>query len=122
MASDRHARLVRFVTAEAGEYFRTGVRYTSFGWEVLYRRDDLPDQRLKERNQAIVDRVRDYEPLREEGSPFGDARASIELYEDGVLIHLREAEQSGVVLAFEVDIAQNLAGFVVKCRQTLQSS
>ncbi|MEE6211063.1 hypothetical protein U3A55_13000 [Salarchaeum sp. III] len=121
MAGDRHARLVRLVNAEAGDYFRTGVRYTSFGWEVLYRRDDLPDQRLRERNQAIVDCARDHEPLREQDSPFGDVRASVELYEDGVLIHLREGAQNGVVLAFEVDIAKNLAGFVVKCQQTLQS-
>ncbi|MGB9986664.1 hypothetical protein [Salarchaeum japonicum] len=120
MASDRHARLVRLVQAEAGDAFRTGARYTASGLEVLYRRNDLPEQRLRERSQSIVDRARDHEPLREPDSPFGDVRASVELYEDGVLIHLREGPQSGVVLAFEVGIAQNLAGFVVKCQRTLQ--
>jgi len=118
----RHYELVKLVRERARGYFRTAVRYTADDWSVIYRREDLPDERSKRRSGRIVDQVREREPLREPDSPFGEFESIVELYENGVFIVIRESETSGVLLSLERGAAESLASFVVECERVVAPS
>lgn len=122
MVERRHQRLVRFVAERARQNFRTAVRFTADNWDVIYRRDDLPNDRSRRRSADIVERVREREPLREPDSPFGDFESCVELYEQGVFVVIKESATAGVVLSLEREAAQSLAGFVVECERVLDRS
>ncbi|GGM66830.1 hypothetical protein J2752_000119 [Halarchaeum rubridurum] len=115
----RHYELVKLVRERARGYFRTAVRYTADDWSVIYRRGDLPDERPQRRSNAIVEKIREREPLREPDSPFGEFESVVELYEGGVFIVIRESPSAGVVLSLERGAAESLASFVVECERTV---
>ncbi|WP_435096792.1 hypothetical protein [Halarchaeum sp. P4] len=117
MTERRYQTLVQFVSTRAQRYFRTAVHYTEDGWEALYRRGDLPAERAERRTSAVVEKARARDPLREPDSPFGDLDATVELYENGVFIIIRESATEGVIVSLERDAARNLAGFVVECER-----
>ncbi|GAA0297381.1 hypothetical protein [Halarchaeum salinum] len=119
MADRRHYELVKFVRSRARQNFRTAVHYTGDDWEVIYRRDDLSDERSQRRSGGIVERVREREPLREPDSPFGTFESCVELYEGGVFMVVKESPTAGVVVSLEREAAQNLAGFVIACERVL---
>ncbi|GGN23165.1 hypothetical protein [Halarchaeum nitratireducens] len=115
----RHYELVKLVRERARGYFRTAVRYTDDDWHVIYRRQDLPDERSKRRSGRIIAKIREREPLRELDSPFGEFESVVELYENGVFIVIRESETAGVVLSLERGAAESLASFVVECERVV---
>ncbi|GAD52447.1 hypothetical protein MBEHAL_1207 [Halarchaeum acidiphilum MH1-52-1] len=117
MPDRRHYELVEFVRSRARRLFRTAVHYTADDWEIIYRRDDLPDDPPEHRTATIVKGVREREPLRQPGNPLGDFQSVVELYEHGVVVVVAESATAGVVLSLEREAASDLAGFVVECER-----
>lgn len=121
MTAERYERLTKFVEQRAGDYFRTAISFTEDDWELLYRRSDLPRERVEKRGDEIVDRVRRQEPAREPDGPFGEFAAAIQLYENGVFAIIREGASEGVLISLESEAARSLASFIHECRRVLRS-
>lgn len=114
--------LHRFVTERAGDAYRTAVTYDADGWKPLHVREDLRTQSLKRSLPGAIERARETEALFREDDypPLGEAKATTELHEDGVVIHFREGEKSGTIVSLDRDAARRLAGFVAECLSIIE--
>jgi hypothetical protein len=122
--NDRYQGLVRLVEKQAGENFRSAIRYDEDGWTALYIRKDLATADLQRVVPGLTQRARDAEPLirEQDYDGLGAQRASISLHAKAVLIHYREGEDAGVVVTLDKDVARNLADFVARCEGILEAS
>lgn len=72
---------------------------------------------------TLIQRLREQEPIiQEEYRRLGETQATVELHENGVLLHFRETETDGVAISLDHDAAQELADFVDQCQAALSGS
>lgn len=119
--AEKYERLVRLVENRAGDAFRGAIRYHEGGHTVLYLRDDVATDALRDAVGGLVDRARAYEPLsRPESYPdLGATQATVELYGVAAIIHFREGPNAGVLVSLDRDVAQGLGAFVTRCTSVL---
>lgn len=110
-------RLVEVAHDRAEDNFRGAGRYTPADTDVLYHRDDLDEETLRERVEQAAERARDRLPLVEDD--LGGWRAGFELHEDAFLVHLRAADGEGAVVSLEPTEAGHLADLVKECHLAL---
>ena len=124
MADEEYQDLLQLVRGRAGEAFRAAVKYDQDGWTMLYIRDDVATQELRDALDAILDRVRSSDPFVEPDvyQQIGETQATVELHERAALIHLRETSDQGVVVSLDRDIAPGLGQFVNRCNSVLDGS
>lgn len=113
--------LLRLVQSRAGDSFRSAFCYDTDDWEALYLRGDVATEELRDSISVLFEQVRAHEPILR-GSEYdrlGETRATVELYDDGVLLHFQKSETEGVVVTLDYEAARSLAGFVEQCNRVL---
>lgn len=109
--------LVAFVEERAGETLRVIAEVEQPEYTVHYRRDDLQREAVVER----MDRIHAKRTVaRNAGSDdglagVGETRATVEIREEAVVVHLLVEPDRRYVLEFEHSAARNLTSFLGKC-------
>lgn len=121
MARESAANLTTFVRNRAGESLRTVVPYDGRTYTVHYLRDDLTEPDVLARLEEVLANVISGGGRRDEKirSEFGTLSASVQIREDGVIMHFPKSTDSGVLLSFESAVAKQLDDFVGECLRRL---
>lgn len=121
MTRDRHRRLCEFVEDRVGDSLRGMVFYDESDWEAVYIRPDLATQELRAGLDDICDRARDARSLIREADypPLGATAATVEVHENGVVLHFPEEPGSGTLVSIDRSVARDLSEFVVECTEVL---
>lgn len=123
MEKDECRDFAQVVHHHAGDTFRSVFRYTDDDWTALYVRDDVATDDLQSVISTLIQRLREQEPvIQEEYGRLGETRATVELHEDGVLLHFRETETDGVAVSLDREAAQELSTFIDQCQAALPDS
>jgi len=122
MVDERHRELHEFVADRAGESYRSAFHYEADDWHTIFVREDLPDE-LRESIPAAIERAREQRALlrEEDYPPLGDAEATTEVHEHGVIVHFTLGPNRGTLISLDRDAARRLAGFVSQCLSILRS-
>ncbi|WP_123534547.1 hypothetical protein [Halosimplex salinum] len=122
MPENRYQPLLQLVHNRAGDSFRGSVRYDADEWSVLYLRDDVATERLRDSMPSIVERAREAEPIVPQSTydTLGETQATVELHDHAALLHFRETPTSGVIVSLDRDVAQGLGQFVNGCNAVLE--
>lgn len=122
MPPDSHRRVAEFCRQRARDQFRAAVSYDEDGWEVVALREDLRTPELKRAlprlHRLLLDRD-DVVPASEYPA-LGETVATTEVHEDGVVLHFREGERSGLVVTLDREVGQQLVGFLETCADMLR--
>ncbi|AQL41882.1 hypothetical protein BV210_03745 [Halorientalis sp. IM1011] len=121
MTDEQYQKLLQLVRGRAGDAVRAVLQYDAHDWTMLYIRDDVATEGLRDALDDLVDRVRDRDPVvtRESYGGIGETQATVELHAAAALVHLRESDTAGVVVSLDRDIAQGLGQFVNRCNVVL---
>jgi hypothetical protein len=121
MPTDRYQPLLQLVHNRAGDAFRGAFRYDADAWEVLYLRDDVATEQLRDSMDALVDRARAAEPMvpQDVYDRVGETQAVVELHDRAALLHFRESPTDGIIVSLDRDVAQGLGQFVNSCKAVL---
>ncbi|MFC7142614.1 hypothetical protein ACFQMA_22620 [Halosimplex aquaticum] len=121
MPANRYQPLLQLVHSRAGDAFRGAIRYYADDWSVLYLRDDVATERLRDSLDTIVGRARAAESIvpDEAYDRLGETQAAVELHDRAVLLHFREAPTEGILVSLDRDVAQALGQFVNSCNAVL---
>lgn len=109
--------LVPFVEQEAGPSLRAIAEYEQTEVELLYRRDDLPRDEITARVDTIHESIRwawnpdESDVVRE----LGAKRATIQVRENAVIVHLPASDDHGYLIGLEPDAARNLTTSIGEC-------
>jgi hypothetical protein len=124
MTTSEYSDLIRMIHDHVDGLFRAAFSYTAAGWEAEYIREDLQTRELRENIPMILERVRGNRTMIDSGDyrKLGEARATVELYDNGVLIHFRNSDSGGILVSLEAEAARDLAGFVDECAGVLTES
>lgn len=122
MPPDRYQPLLQLIHGRAGDSFRAAIWYDADEWVVLYVRDDVATEQLRDSIPKVADRVRAAEPLipEEMYDRLGDTQAVVELHDTAVLLHFRETQTQGIMVSLDRDVAQGLGQFVNSCNTVLE--
>ncbi|MFC7165427.1 hypothetical protein [Halospeciosus flavus] len=104
-----------------GESLRAICSYDESGYEIHYIREDIRETNFEERTETMTRRARDWRPLEDEGGPLGERRATLELWDESLFIHLPEDETRGLLFAVEPEVGRKLTGFVEECWTALEN-
>ena len=118
MPSESTDALASYLLERAGSSLRAVVRYDGESYTVGYVRDDLsgtPDRVYEVLSNIVHADSRD-EEMREE---FGAVRASVQVRERGLLVHLPTDDDAGVLVSLESDVAAQLGDFVTQCERRI---
>ena len=122
MPADRYQPLLQLVHSRAGDSFRGAVRYDADDWSVLYIRDELATDKLRNSMATIVERARNSEPVvpEDQYEQMGATQALVELHDSAVLLHFREGPSRGLIASLDRDVAQGLGQFINSCNSVLE--
>ena len=110
--------LVSFVERQAGESLRAIAEYDNADIELLYLRNDLHQREISDRVETIHDNITwVWNPKEDEKviSKLGEKRATVQVREDAVIIHLLAERKQGYLIGLEPDAARNLTTFLGEC-------
>ncbi|SEN19958.1 hypothetical protein SAMN05216388_100238 [Halorientalis persicus] len=124
MTDEQYQELLQLVRGRAGEAFRAALKYDQHDCTMLYIRDDVATQELRDALDTLVDRARNSGPVAKTDvyRGIGETQAIVELHERAALIHLRETSNRGVIVSLDRDIAQGLGNFVTRCNGVLSGN
>lgn len=124
MENDRHEALVDFLDAQASNALRGILAYDEDGWEALRIREEFVTDELKDALADFHERLDDrYTIVREEEyEPLGEVQATVEIHEEGVLLHFRKSPETGVVVTLDRKAAHRLATFIDQCVTILEQT
>lgn len=114
--------LVSFVQRRAGESLRAIAEYETADLDLLYYRDDLPKTEITERVDTIHDNITwAWNPGDEEVvSKLGAKRATVQVREEAVVIHLLKGVNHGYLIGLEPGAARNLTTFLGECLDRIE--
>ncbi|MFD1588528.1 hypothetical protein ACFR9U_16240 [Halorientalis brevis] len=109
--------LVSFVKQEAGNYARAVGKFEGIESELQYCRDDLNPATVTNRFELIHDNISwSWSPPEDElDEQLGQKRASLQVRENAVILHLPTGHDEGVLIALEPEAASNLTTFIGTC-------
>ena len=110
----RYRRLLETVRDRTGGALRGAAAYGTDDGRLLYCRDD-------DARDALCCAAGCPGRGADDDSRGDQRRAIVELYDDSVVIHIREGPESGVVLSLDPGVARQLGGFVDECTAALCS-
>jgi len=124
VTEERYQALRDQVHTRAGDAVRAIARYGTDDWELLYVREDVATDGLREAAPTLVERARDREPIITPDSYdlVGSTQATVELHELAAVVFLHESPTEGVVISLERDVAQGLGQFVNSCTAVLRDT
>ena len=109
--------LVPFVEQRAGESLRAIAEYGKTDVDLIYYRDDLPKTEVSKRVNTIHNNITwAWNPGDDEiVSELGVKRATLQVREEAVIIHLLEEVNHGYLIGLEPDAARDLTTFLGEC-------
>lgn len=109
--------LVTFARQRAGEYLRAVAEYERTEFHLLYYRDDLDRATIAERVDTIHDNITwSWNPDDDEGvAALGEKRATLQIREQAVILHLLEGRHRGYLVGLDPAAARDLTSFVGEC-------
>lgn len=109
--------LVKFVRKEAGKSLRAVVEYDHTDIEVLHHREGLTEETVVRRTRSIYDQVVQVSGSQEDAltDELGRKRATLQVREEVVIIHLLESQLQGHIISLEPDAARDLTTFLAEC-------
>lgn len=120
MAADAYRRFMARIHQQAGQSLRAVLQYDTTSWELLYLRDELRNDALQEAIPNMVDRLRDRTFVTtDEYDRLGEPLATVEVHTDAVLLHFREAADSGVIVTLDRAVAERVSTFIEDCANEL---
>lgn len=110
-------QLLDYARQRAGEYLRVVATYTETNYRLAYVRDDLRARYAEAHVRMVIDELVEGERVSERmRQSFGPQYASVRLFPDVCLVHLRTGGgDRGVVISLSEAAAANLAEFVREC-------
>lgn len=115
------AQFLEFLEDRAGDTLRAVNWYRGAESELIYVREDLDvetmDQRASHIHTQITGAPTASEPT--DMIDLGDELATVNLYEEAVIVHLRVTADSGVVIGLDTIAARSLHDFIMDCRENL---
>lgn len=116
--------LVSFVHQRAGESLRAIAEYEQTDFDLLYYRDDLPRTTIRDRVETVHGNITwawnpdddDDEVVAE----LGKKRATVQVRDEVIIIHLLEGVNHGYLIGLEPDAARNLTTFLGECLNRIQ--
>ncbi|UWG48874.1 Uncharacterized protein HSRCO_2614 [Halanaeroarchaeum sp. HSR-CO] len=116
------SRLLTWLQREYGDDLRVLLHYEESEYEWLYRRDDVRAQYDERSFDESVDTYREIEPLVREQSDIldgGALRATVNVYDDIVLLQFPMRPGEGVVVSLEATAGADLVEIVATGLQLL---
>lgn len=109
--------LVKFVKKEAGKSLRAVVKYEQASIDVQYHRDDLSVTTVERRVHTIFDQITTVSGTQDDEltAELGRKRATLQVREEVVVIHLLENPFEGHIISLEPDAARDLTTFLAEC-------
>ena len=108
--------LSAYLNERVGELLRGVAHYQRDELEVVYLRDDIWERRHHEEVNKMLTRIKQEGAAEEEQSfPFGHLHATLRIFDETIFMHFPIEDQTGVVVAFEPEVARSLNSFVGDC-------
>lgn len=119
--------IVEFLQSLAGEYLRGVLAYDEDGFDAVYVREDVMqdragDESLPEDLPIIHDLALAEERLPAEVSAFGRYHATVRVFDRAVLIQLVAGENRGYGISLDPEAARQLNQFVQQCTAFLEEN
>ena len=119
--------LVTFMKDVAGEHLRGVLAYDENGFDVVYIREDIMQNRSGDASLAddlpvIHDLAMAEERLPAEVSSFGRYHATVRVFEQAVLVQLVVGESRGFGISLDPAAARQLSNFVQRCTGFLEEN
>jgi transcription initiation factor IIE alpha subunit len=120
MHRERAEDLTDFLKERVGEYLRGVGFYDADEYEVLYVRQDLRRESLKEDIDRMMDRLRqETRPKENRAFPFGELDGTVRSFEEAVVMHFPLPQEHGAVVTLDPEAARQLNDFMRECVQRL---
>lgn len=116
------SRLLTWLQNEHGEDLRVLLRYDGGDHEWLYRREDVVANYPEAEFEKSVETYRDIEPLVHDQSEIidgGALRATVNIYDEIVLLQFPLEPGEGVVVSFDANVGKDLVEIVATGLQLL---
>lgn len=112
---DTAHRLDEFVADHTDASYRGAMYYDAEGWEILDIRSEPDVEDLGSALKEFHGRLLEHRGLGREDGSLGRHRATVEVYENGLLLHFPLGSDAGVVLTFDRSEIEDLARLVSEC-------
>ena len=108
--------LAEYVQQRTGDYFRGVVKYDEHTFDVVYLRDDVREERLRNQIDRMLDRLQPEATAAEEQAfPFGDLHVTVRRFDEAIIMHFPTGNKRGVVVSFEPEATRDLNRFTTEC-------
>lgn len=117
--------IVEHIHGHAGDTLQAVIIYEEDHHRDLYRRDDIADLHDSALEREVLDVIRDDDRRRfteTSTSIEGAHRATVDVFENRVLLHLPRDESSGTLVVLDTTAARNLYEFVEDLRASIYGS
>lgn len=114
MVTDRHRSVHQYLRERAGDAYRSAFYYDEDGWETIHVREDIATVGLEQAIPEAVQRARETDAFLygDEYPPLGEANATTEVHENGVIVHFPEGPDEGLLVSLDRDVAARLTTFI----------
>ena len=117
MARKRISRsLSSYLGDRVGDHLRGVAQYQGDDFTVVYLREDIKKHRHRDEIDQMLTRIKQEGTANEEQSfPFGHMHATLRIFDETIFMHFPLENRTGVVVALEPEVAQQLNSFVGDC-------
>jgi hypothetical protein len=112
--------LTAYLIERTQSSLRAVVRYDGASYTIGYVREDLSTAGTPDRLYEVLGNI-----VRGDASDdamdaeFGELRASVQVREGGLVVHMPTGEDAGVLVSLESDVAAQLDDFVAECSKRI---
>lgn len=109
--------LLEYLEQRAGESLRAVGQYQGEECDLQYLRDDLPRTATRDRLDALRANITwSWNPPEDASlKELGTKRATLQVREQAVILHLLLGNQRGILIGLEPEAARDLTSFITDC-------
>lgn len=109
--------LMSFLKERVGNSLRAIVEYREADIEVQYHRHDLDESTVRHRTSAGYGQIVQISGSWDDGltDERGAKRATLQVREEAVIVHLHETRYEGHLISLEPEAARDLTAFLGEC-------
>lgn len=121
VTAEQYRRLVARIGQQARDNLRAAIRYEPDDWDVLYLRDDLASEELRDALPLVFERLRGRSYINPEAEydRLGEPLATAEVHAEAVLLHFQIGPERGIIVTLDRDATRRISTFVEACRNEL---